>query len=63
MSKRIRTLLHIDAEIVADLQELAAALKTEAVRAGRPASEADNMSDIAEAGIRAEIAKRKKRQK
>ena len=63
MGKRIRAMLHIDSDVIADLQELAAALKTKAVRTGRPASEADNMSDIAEAGIRAEIARRKRKRK
>jgi len=60
MPKRVKALLYVDADVLADLRELVARLKSDASRAGRKVSEADNMSDIAEAALRAEIAKRRK---
>ncbi len=53
-------MLYIDPDVAADLRELAAKLQADALRAGGKPKDADSMSDIAEAALRVEIAKRKK---
>lgn len=60
MAARVRTMLYIDPDVAADLRELAAKLQADALRAGGKPKDADSMSDIAEAALRVEIAKRKK---
>ncbi len=61
MTRRIRAMFYIDADVLADLREYIGKRQAEIIRAGGDPSEADNMSDIAAAAIRTELAKRKKK--
>ncbi len=57
---KIRMAFTIDVEVAGKLQKLVAALKAKAAQAGKGASAADTLSDVAEEALRREIARRKK---
>ena len=62
MTKR-RCTFYLDTDVIAGLQAIVGEAKAKAGRAGKPMRSVDGISDLVNAAVRAEIAKRKKRKK